>query len=224
MRIQDKIRALREEIEHIAHQSGRIAEEIKLVAVSKTRSVEEIKEAYLAGCKDFGESRVQEVLHKMAQLPDDIRWHFIGPLQRNKVSKIIGRFVLIHSVDSVQLAKKISEESSKCNISTDILLEVNTSQEKTKHGLSVVEWEVAFTEVSQLPHIHVRGLMTMAPITEEEVAIRNCFSSLRLLRDRLRKNTQLDLSILSMGMSHDYKIAIEEGSTLVRIGSAIFTS
>lgn len=224
MSVEKNLKALMEKVAVAAEHSGRKAEEIFLVVVSKGRSIEEIKEAYWAGCRDFGENRIQEALEKMEKTPSDIRWHFIGKLQKNKVNKAVGRFILIHSVDSAELAERLSRASEERGIKSSILLEANTSEEKTKSGLSPDEWEKEFSGILALKGIEVHGLMTMAPLTEDEGVIRRCFSELRLLRDRLQRiaGERAELSTLSMGMTHDYPIAIQEGATLIRIGTAIF--
>ncbi len=224
MNIEENLQALTDGIARAAQSCGRKPEEIIFVAVSKGCSIEEIKQAYSAGCRDFGENRIQEALEKMEETPSDIRWHFIGKLQKNKVGKAVGRFVLIHSIDSVELAERVSKASEERGIKTAVLLEANTSGEQTKSGLAAEEWEREFIKMLGFKGITVRGLMTMAPLTEDEVAIRRCFSSLRLLRDRLQQiaGEHADLSTLSMGMTHDYPIAIQEGATLIRIGTAIF--
>lgn len=201
-----------------------IPPKVTLVAVSKGFSWENVKPAYDAGCRNFGENRIQEALPKIEEAPKDIQWHFIGPLQLNKVRKAIGRFVLIHSVDDPKLAKKISECSLEVNLVTSILLQVNTSGEESKQGLSPTEWREAFKEVKDLPGISIRGLMTIAPLTEDKERIRSCFADLRLFRDELVDDYKISLPDLSMGMSHDYHLAIEEGATLLRIGSQIFKS
>lgn len=224
MSIKENLSALFQKIEAVTQQSGRKREEISFIAVSKGRSPDDIKEAYTAGCRDFGENRIPEALEKMELCPQDIRWHFLGHLQRNKVSKIIGRFVLIHSIDTPELAEKVSEMSLQKGVRTSILLEANTSQESTKSGFSPAEWDKVFLQLLDLQGIEILGLMTMAPLTEDKGLIRHTFSELRSLRDHLqqRAHTRADLSILSMGMSHDYEIAIQEGATLLRIGSALF--
>lgn len=186
---------------------------VSLIVVSKTASVEAIRQVYDLGCLDFGENRVQDALAKRDVLPKDIRWHFIGTLQKNKVKKVVGHFALIHSVDSVELA----EEISKHKVPTDILLQVNTSGEASKQGFTPDDLVKNLSSIQQLPYITVKGLMTMAPLTEDKEVIRKCFRDLRILRDRF------GLQELSMGMSHDYQIAIEEGATMVRIGTAIFS-
>lgn len=190
-----------------------IPKNVKLVAVTKNVPVEDISLVYELGCRDFGENRVQDALPKIEELPPDIRWHFIGTLQKNKVKKVVGNFALIHSVDSVELAQEISKQG----IDTAILLQVNTSGEASKKGFTADEFRRDLAMIQKMPYIQVKGLMTMAPLTEDVDQIRMCFRRLRELRD------ESGLKELSMGMSHDYKIAIEEGATIVRVGSAIFS-
>lgn len=208
-----------------AARYGRDPADITLVAVSKTHSAQEISSVYNAGCRKFGESRVQEALEKMPLLPKEVQWHLIGTLQSNKVRKAIGKFSLIHSVDNFELAQKISEASTSAGCVTPILLQVNTSGELSKHGLKLEEWKRHFEKVLNLSGVQVEGLMTIAPYVEDEQIVRNCFARLRHLRDELAVDFGIShLRHLSMGMSHDYHIAIAEGSTILRIGSAIFGS
>lgn len=215
--------SLQHEVAQIAKRCGRNPGDIAVVGVTKGYAWDKIRDVYDQGCRDFGESRVQEVFKKQAEAPEDIRWHFIGTLQKNKVKDVIGKFVLIHSVDSPELAKLISNRSMHAHVVTDVLLEVNTSGELSKHGLHPEEWKNHIEEVSQLPGIRVNGLMTMAPLTDDEGRIRYCFELLRLFRDEL-KGVLLEHPIhhLSMGMSQDYPIAIAEGATLLRIGTKLF--
>lgn len=217
-------RSVKDHVHALARQCGRNPDDISLIAVSKTRSIEEMMPIYQAGCRDFGESRVQESLEKIPLMPQDIRWHLIGSLQANKIKKVIGHFALIHSVDSIELAKKISEYSIDAHVITAILLQVNTSGEGTKHGFSPEAFIQQIREVFALEGIEVRGLMTMAPLTKDTNVIWQCFSLLRHLRDEVRRWDGVPDSFndLSMGMSHDYPIAVEEGATLLRIGSALF--
>ena len=201
---------------------------ITLVAVSKTKPVEDIKELYDFGQRDFGENYVQELADKQAQLPGDIRWHFIGHLQSNKV-KFIAPFVqLIHSVDSLKLLKEINKQALKNNRVVDCLLQVHIAQEETKFGFSEKELEDLFNtnlnELHELKNVRIVGLMGMASLTDDMDKVRNEFKFLRTLFERFSKLpiTNCKLQILSMGMTSDYKIAIEEGSNMVRIGSLIF--
>lgn len=212
------------DVESTAIHAGRDPKSIKIVAVTKNHTLDEVLPAFELGCRDFGENRVQEALPKMEDSPADIRWHFIGTLQKNKVIKVVGEFVLIHSVDTLALAEKISEESVDANITTSILLQVNTSHEASKHGLSPEEWDPLFSALLDLPNLNIEGLMTMAPHTSDEAPIRHTFAALRRFRDHLQHKHSIELPHLSMGMSNDYRIAIEEGATLLRIGHAIFDS
>lgn len=207
-----------------AVECGRSADEITVIAVSKNYPLATMQSAYQEGARDFGESRMQEALTKIPQMPQDCRWHLIGTLQSNKVTKAVGVFHLIHSVDTLELAQKISEASEERGVVTSILLQVNTSGEAAKHGLSQEEWRRALPEVNQLNFIKCEGLMTIAPLTEDQGKIRKCFRTLRELRNdwRSRMRDPESFRHLSMGMSYDYLTAIEEGATLVRIGTAIF--
>ena len=212
-----------DEISRTARSCGRDPADIKLVAVTKTVGWDKILPLYDAGQRDFGENRVSDALEKKVIAPKDCRWHLIGSLQSNKVRKAIGNFVLIHSVDTPELAKKLSDASVEAGVVTSILLQVNISGEGSKHGLSAGEWIVKFQDIHHLPGIKIEGLMTMAPMTEDLGTIRSCFRGLRELRDEMKKlYPTTPLKELSMGMSGDFKIAIEEGATLVRIGSALF--
>lgn len=217
-----RYKRMKDEVADLAHQAGRDPNDITLIAVSKTEPIEAILEVYNAGCRDVGESRVQEALPKQQASPKDLRWHFIGTLQANKVRKVIGKFALIHSVDSVDLVRKISAVSDELGLTTDILLQVNISGEDTKHGLSVMQWKTAMPEVLTLPAIRLQGLMTMAPLTEDKASVRSCFAALRTFRDELKASTGKPWPHLSMGMSHDYPLAIQEGATLLRVGTALF--
>lgn len=203
---------------------GRQPQDVALITVSKLQTVESIQAVYREGGRQFGESRVQEALQKIPELPADCRWHLIGTLQSNKVAKAISQFDLIHSVDTPVLAQQLSDASQARGVMTSILLQVNISGETTKHGLSAEEWEKALDAVSQLSHVRIEGLMTMAPYTEDTKKIRDCFRQLYQLREKWRTNMKEPAIFqhLSMGMSHDYLIAIEEGATLLRIGTAIF--
>lgn len=194
-----------------------LSDDTLLVVVSKGVSVEKILQCYAAGARDFGESRWQEFLAKRDLLPSDIKWHMIGSVQSKKVAKMAGQFELIHSVDSLELARKMESRGVRMRV----LLEANTSGEKAKHGLSPEEWLESGEELMGFKNIIIDGLMTVAPLTEEENVIRNCFRNLRKLRDALWRGGA-PLKQLSMGMSHDWKIALEEGATILRIGTSIF--
>ena len=190
---------------------------VEVIAVSKQRTIAEIEAVYAEGCRNFGENRIPEVLEKIPSLPKDIQWHFIGALQKNKVNKAIGRFALIHSVDTPELAKKIAQSSEVANVTTRILLQVNTSGEASKQGLNPESWRPHLETLFNLKHVEIQGLMTMAPLTDDIALIRKTFRSLREFGNELK------LPLLSMGMSHDYEIALEEGANLLRIGTAIFS-
>uniref|UniRef100_UPI004055D048 YggS family pyridoxal phosphate-dependent enzyme n=1 Tax=Acetatifactor sp. TaxID=1872090 RepID=UPI004055D048 len=205
-------------------KAERSADEVTLITVSKTKPVELLQEAYDAGSRDFGENKVQEMLDKMPQLPADIRWHMIGHLQRNKVKYIVDKVYLIHSVDSLRLAEEISKEAKKKNVVVNILVEVNVAQEESKFGTTTAEAISLVEEISKLPGIHIKGLMTIAPYVENEEENRVIFQKLRQLSvDIAQKNIDnIDMNVLSMGMTGDYRIAVEEGATYVRVGTGIF--
>ncbi|CAM3322643.1 YggS family pyridoxal phosphate-dependent enzyme [Empedobacter stercoris] len=199
-----------------------IPNHVTLVAVSKTKPVEDLQEAYEAGIRDFGENKIQEMCDKYEVLPKDIRWHMIGHVQTNKV-KYMAPFVhLIHGVDSLKLLKEINKQAEKNNRIIDVLLQQFIADEETKFGLDVEETrQIMQEEIQHLPHVRVVGLMGMATFTEDKNQIRNEFKTLKSNFDFLKNNFE-NITILSMGMSGDYQIAIEEGSTMVRIGSSIF--
>jgi PLP dependent protein len=199
---------------------------VTLVAVSKTHPSEKVLEAYHAGQRVFGENRVQELVPKYEALPKDIEWHLIGHLQTNKV-KYIAPFVhLIHSVDSLKLLEEVNKQAARCGRIINVLLQVFVADEETKFGFDPYEAEVFFTTnaIAQYTHIKVCGLMAMATNTEDQEKIRNEFKRVAALYNGLKAAGHTDLTILSMGMSSDWKIAIEEGSTMIRIGSSIFGS
>lgn len=223
---QTAYRRVQEKIAETADRCGRSLEEITLIAVSKNQPLEVIQSIYREGGRDFGESRVQEGVQKIPSLPSDCCWHFIGPLQRNKIKKALSFFSLIHSVDTPELARRISEASQQLALTTSILLQVNVSGERTKQGLSPAEWEKALPSLQSLIHLKIEGLMTIAPYTDDAATVRGCFRELYQLREKWHQEMREPKLFrhLSMGMSHDYLIAIEEGATLLRIGSAIFST
>lgn len=194
---------------------------VTLVAVSKTKSIEEIQVLYDLGQRDFGENYVQELLTKQTALPEDIRWHFIGHLQTNKVKQLAGFVYLIHGVDSIRLLQEINKQGQKINRRIGCLLQVHIAQEDTKFGFDAAELRLLADQLSAFPFAQVNGLMGMATHTDNEIQIRNEFTHLRELA---RIIPFQDAPIISMGMSNDYKIAVQEGSTLVRIGSLLFGS
>jgi PLP dependent protein len=224
MSITENYRRVCERMAETAIRCGRNPEDITLIAVTKNCSWDQIQPVYLEGARYFGESRLQEALVKQLEAPSDIQWHFIGTLQKNKVRKAIGRFALIHSVDSPELARKIASCSEEKGVVTPILLQANTSGEVTKSGRSSEEWKREFTELLPLPGITIEGLMTMAPLVDDATIIRRCFAELRRLREDMISisGKKIPMHHLSMGMSQDFTLAIEEGATLVRIGTAIF--
>ncbi len=205
-------------------KAGRAREDITLIAVSKTKPVAMLKEIYDLGIRDFGENKVQELTDKAPQLPADLRWHMIGHLQRNKVKQVIDKAVLIHSVDSVRLAKAIEAEAAKRDIIVQILLEVNVAEEDSKFGLKVNEVLPAIEEIAAMPHVRIKGLMTIAPFVENPEENRTVFAQLQKLSvDMAEKNIDnVSVDILSMGMTNDYQVAIEEGATMIRVGTGIF--
>lgn len=219
-------RSLVEAVSEKALRCGRSADDITIIAVTKGISSEGIATLSDLGCKDFGENRIAEALLKQAESPQGLSWHFIGSFQKNKVRKIVGNFSLIHSVDSYSLAEKISSVSQEANLTASILLQVNTSGEISKHGLNELQWLQELEKLFLLPHIELKGLMTMAPKEAGDKQIRSCFAALRRFQQKLiaEAGGKQPFSHLSMGMSNDYSIAIEEGATLLRIGSAIFNS
>jgi pyridoxal phosphate enzyme (YggS family) len=220
--ISGHIRDVRKRIDEAAVRSKRQAADVTLLAVTKTMSIETIQKAYEAGLRDFGENRVQEALQKMGSLPSDVRWHLIGQLQSNKINKIIGKFVLIHSVDSLHLAETLSSRVGSGN--QEVLLEVNTSGEASKGGVTPEEAVVAAEKMMKLPALELRGLMTVGPLTEDLQKQREAFKKLKGLFESIRQKNghETSFSVLSMGMSGDFEMAIEEGSTLVRVGRALF--
>lgn len=215
---------LLEDIQSIATKCGRQLSEIRLVAVSKGHPWDEIKPVYEVGCRDFGENRWEEAFKKMEQAPNDIRWHFIGHLQKNKVRKVVGRFSLIHSVDSYELAEKIATVSQEMKLTSAILLQINIFGEQSKQGMTANECLENFEKIKNLSGLNIQGLMTMAPLSEDKGLISSGFESLRLLKERLNNDFHPlnQLPYLSMGMSQDYQIAIAQGANLLRIGSKIW--
>ena len=215
----DHVRAT---IDEAARRAGRPSSSVKLIAVSKTHPAEVIREAVEAGQESFGENRVQEAMIKIPVLPGRLEWHLIGHLQSNKVRKALPLFQLIHGVDSVDLARDIDRIAAEAGAHPRVLLEVNVSGEGSKHGFAPEALERGLEQLLALSRLQVEGFMTMAPLAPEAEASRPYFASLRKLRDRLSAQAGVPLDTLSMGMSGDYEVAVEEGATLVRVGSAIF--
>jgi pyridoxal phosphate enzyme (YggS family) len=220
--IAENLALLRQKIKETCNRSGRNPDEVKLIAVSKYFGVDTIIEAKNCGLSDFGENRAQELTLKYEKLGNTVTWHFIGTLQKNKVKFAVNAAELIHSVDSLELVEEINLKAEKLGIVQKILLEVKTSGEETKSGLET-ENEIMnlVKRCSELKNIKLEGLMTMAPLTEDANIIRKSFRDLRNLKDQIN-NKGYNLTELSMGMTSDFEIAIEEGATMIRIGSAIF--
>jgi len=198
---------------------------VTLIAVSKTKPVSAIEEAYACGIRDFGENKVQELVDKYDRLPKDIRWHMIGHLQRNKVKYIIDKVYMIHSVDSLRLAEEISKEAVKKQVNMNILVEVNMACEESKFGIqTTAECVELVKQIAKLPNVFVKGLMTVAPFTENAEENRIYFAKMRELAVDIKKENidNICVDILSMGMSGDYEVAVEEGATYVRVGTGIF--
>ena len=196
---------------------------VELVAVSKTKSNEEILEAYKAGQRKFGENKIQEMTRKYEILPKDIQWHMIGHVQSNKVKYMAPYVSLIHGVDSLKLLKEINKQAQKNNRIIDCLLQIHIAKEESKYGLSVQESQQAIKIAKELPHLRIKGLMGMATFTEDQKQIEREFAGLKSLYDKY-KEQKIPLKVLSMGMSGDFLIAIEQGSNMIRVGSKIFGS
>ncbi|HAG08711.1 MAG TPA: YggS family pyridoxal phosphate-dependent enzyme [Desulfotomaculum sp.] len=223
MGIRENLFTVHEKIRRAAKKSGRSPEAIKIVAVTKTISPQTILEAVNEGLTTFGENKVQELLVKQPLLPPGIEWHMIGHLQTNKVKNMVGKVKLIHSLDRYSLAQEINRWALKKNGKVNVLAQVNISGESSKHGLAPVELTGFLDEVGCLPGLQILGLMTMAPLTDNPEETRPVFRKLRVLAKNLGQNRpSLNLAYLSMGMSNDYEVAIEEGANIVRIGRAIF--
>ena len=222
--MKDNLKEIEVNIEAACKKAGRSRDEVKLVAVSKTKPIAAILEGIECGLVDFGENKVQELSDKVEQIPQKLNWHMIGHLQRNKVKYIVDKVCLIHSVDSYRLAEQIDSEAQKKNVICNVLIEVNIAGEDTKFGVNPVEVCELVTQMSKLSHIKVKGLMTVAPFVENSEKNRIHFRNLRNLQvDIKSKNIDnVDMEILSMGMTNDYEIAIEEGSTMIRVGTGIF--
>ena len=213
--LKENLAKVEENIQAACDRAGRKREEVTLIAVSKTKPVEMLQEAYDLGVRVNGENKAQELASKYEVLPKDIHWHMIGHMQRNKVKYIIDKVDLIHSVDSVRLAETIDKEAEKHNVTANILIEVNVAKEESKFGLMPEEVPAFVEQISKFSHIRVKGLMTIAPFVENPEDNRPV--------DIAKKNIDnITMSILSMGMTNDYQVAIEEGATMVRVGTGIF--
>ena len=220
----DNYRQVLNNIQDACQAVGRDPKEVTLVAVSKTKPVEMLQQVYDAGARVFGENKVQEIMDKYDHLPGDIRWQMIGHLQRNKVKYIVDKVDMIHSVDSYRLAQTIETEAAKKNVTVSVLLEVNVAEEESKFGLKMDEVLPLVQQISELPHVQVKGLMTIAPFVSNPEDNREIFRKLKKLSvDIEAKNiNNTTMSVLSMGMTGDYMVAVQDGATMVRVGTGIF--
>ena len=222
--LKEQLADVQEKVAAACKRAGRSGDEVTLIAVSKTKPVEMLQEAYDLGVRVFGENKVQEMDMKYDVLPKDIHWHLIGHLQTNKVKYIVDKAELIHSVESLKLATTISKEAVKKGVTAKILIEVNVAEEDTKFGLKTEEVMDFVKEIADLPNIKVCGLMTIAPFVDNPEDNRPVFAKLKKLSVDIDAENidNVNMSILSMGMTNDYEIAIEEGATMVRVGTGIF--
>lgn len=222
--VKENYKYIKQQVEETAKNCGRDPEEVTLIAVSKTKPLENIEELITIGVKDFGENKVQELCDKYENVSTPVKFHLIGHLQTNKVKYIVDKACLIHSVDSVKLAQTIQKEAAKKGVIAQILIEVNVAEEDSKFGLHTEEVLPFVEEIAEYPNVHVNGLMTIAPFVENPEENREYFRTLKQLSlDIASKNIDnIDMNVLSMGMTNDYKVAIEEGATMVRVGTAIF--
>lgn len=222
--LKENLKNVEENIEAACKRAGRSRDEVTLIAVSKTKPLEMLREIYDAGTRHFGENKVQELCDKMEQMPSDIQWHMIGHLQRNKVKYIVGKVALIHSVDTYRLAEEINIQAQKRNITVPILVEVNIAGEESKFGISAEDAILLVEDISKLENVQIKGLMTIAPYVADPEENRLYFRRIKQLSvDITNKNIDnVSMEILSMGMTGDYEVAIEEGATMVRVGTGIF--
>lgn len=222
--ILENINRVKQQMKIACENSERDLKEVTLIAVSKTKPLPMLQEAYDYGIRDFGENKVQEILDKYEAMPNDVKWHMIGHLQRNKVKFIVDKVYLIHSVDSLRLAEEISHQAILKNVNVNILVEINIAKEETKFGATQEDAVKLVENIAKLPNIFIKGLMTIAPNVENPEENRYYFATLREISvDILKKNIDnVNMSVLSMGMSNDYKVAIEEGASYIRVGTSIF--
>ena len=222
--LKDNFETVEKNVANACARAGRDRSEVTLIAVSKTKPVEMLREVYDAGARDFGENKVQEICEKYDKLPSDIKWHMIGHLQRNKVNQVIDKVTLSHSVDSYRLAQEISVQAQKKGLSIPILIEVNIAGEESKFGISADDTIQLVEEIAALPNLKIQGLMTIAPYVVDPEENRLYFRQIKQLSVDI-KNKNIDnvsMDILYMGMTGDYEVAIEEGATMVRVGTGIF--
>lgn len=222
--LRDNLKKVEENIEAACKKAGRNRNEVTLIAVSKTKSVDMLQNVYDQGIREFGENKVQEMCDKIEVLPKDIHWHMIGHLQTNKVKYIVGKTALIHSVDSLHLAKEIEKQAGKQNVIVPILVEVNIAEEESKFGIHKEEAIALVRQIAELPHLKIQGLMTIAPFVENPEDNRMYFRQIHQLSVDIKEQNidNVCMDILSMGMTGDYMVAIEEGATMVRVGTGIF--
>lgn len=222
--LKDNLAKVEKNIEEACKKAGRERSEVTLIAVSKTKPVSMLQEIYDENIRHFGENKVQELCDKIEQLPKDISWHMIGHLQRNKVKYIVGKVALIHSVDTYRLAEEINIQAKKKNVIVPILVEVNIAAEESKFGISKEDSILLVEDISHLENVRIKGLMTIAPYVENPEDNRQYFQKIKQLSvDITNKNIDnVSMEILSMGMTGDYMVAIEEGATMVRVGTGIF--
>lgn len=222
--LKDNLAQVEANIQSACDKSGRARSEITLIAVSKTKPAAMLQEIYDAGIRDFGENKVQEICDKYGQLPGDIQWHMIGHLQRNKVKQVIDHVCMIHSVDSYRLAEEINIQAKKRGKIVPILVEVNIANEQTKFGVSKEDVVLLVEEIAKLDSLRIKGLMAVAPYVEDAEENRHYFREIRQLAVDIKNKTvdNVEMDVLSMGMTGDYMVAIEEGATMVRVGTGIF--
>ncbi len=220
----DNYNKIKEEVIQTAVKAGRNPEDVTLIAVSKTKPLADIEELIRIGVVDFGENKVQELCDKYENVSKPVRFHQIGHLQTNKVKYVVDKAYMIHSLDSLKLAKEIEKEAAKKNVIAQVLIEVNVAEEDSKFGLKLQEVIPFLKEIKDFSHIHVNGLMTIAPFVDDPEDNRKYFRALKQLSlDIICENIDnIDMNVLSMGMTNDFKVAIEEGATMVRVGTAIF--
>ena len=222
--VSENLDHIEERICSACERAGRDRRSVTLICVTKTKPLEMLQEAYEKGQRDFGENKVQEICRKKPELEPDIRWHMIGHLQRNKVRQLMGQTVMIHSVDSLRLAETISAEAEKAGLVMPVLIEVNAAQEESKFGVSIEETEELVRAISALRGVHIEGLMTIAPYTDDPESNRGYFARLRELAVDIGQKCidNVSMGVLSMGMTGDFEVAIEEGATHIRVGTGIF--
>ena len=222
--LKENLKEVQENILKACEKSGRNPDDVTMNAVSKTKPVLMLQEIYDENIRDFGENKVQELVEKYDELPQDIKWHMIGHLQRNKVKYIVDKVCLIHSVDSYRLAEEINIQAKKKNITVPILVEVNIAEESSKFGIHAEDAIALVEQIAQLENVRIKGLMTIAPLVENPEDNRQYFRNIRQLSVDIaaKNNDNESMNVLSMGMTGDYMVAIEEGATMVRVGTGIF--